>query len=123
MFKPSADMLDAVWDSLIPADREALSDRWGRAFFTRIVDAALAEMDRHYRLSDDRHLVLLYDDGWVIQHPMACRPTLFTCPFNTEMTGRDFDDETPNGTYVGVLVPNLDGDKILTLTEVVSDGP
>lgn len=29
---------------------------------------------------EDRHIVLLEENGWTIQHPLDCRPNLFHCP-------------------------------------------
>nr|WP_240955532.1 DUF6085 family protein [Micromonospora sp. HNM0581] len=32
------------------------------------------------------HLVQLREDGWTLQHPLSCRPTLFTCEVNQAAT-------------------------------------
>lgn len=49
--------------------------------------------------SDIRHLIELRDDGWTIQHPLSCRPDLFSCGFN--MAARDMAElgQHPNGRY------------------------
>jgi hypothetical protein len=44
---------------------------------TRKLTAELAK----YR-GDDRHIIDLREDGWTIQHPLACRPNLFACLVN-----------------------------------------
>jgi hypothetical protein len=31
---------------------------------------------------DEAHVIDLRDDGWVIKHPLSCRPNLFNCPVN-----------------------------------------
>lgn len=31
---------------------------------------------------EPRHIIDLREDGWTIQHPLSCRPDLFSCPVN-----------------------------------------
>lgn len=48
---------------------------------------------------DTRHQIELRDDGYTIQHPLSCRPDLFSCGFN--MAARDTPEleQLPNGRY------------------------
>jgi hypothetical protein len=78
----STDELAAIFDNLPPEDRTTLGDNWGRGLFRRIVTATAKVIDAEYRLSDDRHLVNVDDDGWTVQHPMSCRPNLFACQWS-----------------------------------------
>lgn len=32
--------------------------------------------------STEQHVIAFRPDGWTIQHPLSCRPNLFTCPVN-----------------------------------------
>jgi hypothetical protein len=56
--------------------------------------ARLAEFER-----DTRHIIELRDDGWTIQHPLSCRPDLFSCGYN--MAARDTPElgQQPNGRF------------------------
>lgn len=54
----------------------------------RLLRAKLREYER-----DDRHIIELREDGFTIQHPLACRPNLFDCQYN--LAARDTLDEAP----------------------------
>lgn len=58
-------------------------------------------LDERYALTDDRHLVKVDDNGWVVQHPQSCRPNLFTCKWSEAGREIDFYVVDP-GVYVGV---------------------
>lgn len=53
-----------------------------------IADRLLAEVVRLRAAIEGRpagdasHLVEFREDGWTLQHPLACRPNLFACPVN-----------------------------------------
>lgn len=62
------------------------------------VEHVVAWLAKEYRLDDPRHLVRVDPDGWTIQHPAACRPNLFTCPWSdgTNLTvGQALDQFEP----------------------------
>lgn len=65
---------------------------------------------------DDRHQIELREDGYTIQHPMACRPNLFDCVFNL-MVREDF---TEPPTELGRFYLDFDGAD-LTVGERVPD--
>lgn len=66
----------------------------------------IAELETYRR--DDQHIIDLRPDGWTIQHPMACRPDLFTCPVNHAAGDLDEMPALPGpGRYYCTLV---DGD-------------
>ncbi|WFE47576.1 DUF6085 family protein [Verrucosispora sp. WMMD1129] len=49
--------------------------------------AALADAGRLMPVDEETaHLIQLREDGWTIQHPLSCRPTLFTCEMNQAAT-------------------------------------
>jgi len=43
------------------------------------------------------HLIKFEDDGWIIQHPLSCRPNLFDCKYNVSMDS--YDGIHRNGIY------------------------
>lgn len=47
-----------------------------------IVTVVLEELTAFGRLApvDDRHILQVDATGWGIQHPLACRPNLLSCP-------------------------------------------
>jgi hypothetical protein len=99
-FKLTPEWDEAAWEALSPRARIAFSDHLGD--WQAALTALLAEVDKRYHLSDERHLVNLTETGWTIKHPMICRPHLFTCPFNNVMPPA-YDPSIPTGVYVGRL--------------------
>lgn len=89
--------------------------------------AVAEKIDAQYRLSDDRHLVKVADgedgDGWTVQHPLSCRPNLFTCPWSDPDRlhwGRMWDrlepePSTPGYVYVGGTIVDNDAPEGLRL--------
>ena len=48
---------------------------------------------------DTRHVVELHDDGWTIQHPLSCRPDLFSCGYNMAAGDTPELGQHPNGRF------------------------
>lgn len=68
------------WDDDAPAEHTAIT--YVRELERRL-DAAGISRNRWAEDEDSqRHVIELRDDGWTIQHPLACRPDLFSCPHN-----------------------------------------
>jgi hypothetical protein len=73
------------------------------------VEHVVAWLAKEYRLDDPRHLVKVDSDGWTVQHPLTCRPNLFTCPWSDPdhlVIARAIDKmepepAAPGRTYVG----------------------
>jgi hypothetical protein len=59
----------------------------------------------------DQHVIEFRADGWTIQHPLACRPNLFDCPFN-RVAERDLEGPPAE---LGRFPCRLDEDGRLTL--------
>lgn len=58
--------------------------------------------------SRQRHIIKFDDTGWIIQHPMSCRPNLFAC----EVNGMCRESLTPDDYQPGLFwldVVRLDG--------------
>lgn len=79
------ELADAEFIAHAPADIAALladlaAARAKIAEQAAIIAALRAELATYKQ--DDRHIVEFRDDGWTIQHPLACRPNLFDCEIN-----------------------------------------
>lgn len=46
--------------------------------------------------AEEPHVIEIREDGWTIQHPLACRPNLFDCPVN-RAAGRELRE--PPGEF------------------------
>jgi hypothetical protein len=67
-----------------------------------------AEVDRLRALmAGEDHILHCDDVGWAIQHPIACRPDLLSCPFNDALN-LYMDGPPPEG--IGRYVVTLDSD-------------
>jgi hypothetical protein len=73
--------------------------------------ARLAEYER-----DTRHMIELRDDGWTLQHPLSCRPDLFSCGFNMAAGDTLELGQHPNGRFYCTM----DDHMTLVLQEEVS---
>jgi len=104
-----ADVLDRAAHAAnpdFPARPEALDLT---TFAGEIVDWLAKE----YRLDDDRHLVKVDEDGWTVQHPLSCRPNLFTCQWSDgdliywgAMWDSLADHPHEPGIYTGGTIPD-----------------
>jgi hypothetical protein len=59
---------------------------------------------------NEPHLINFGSEGWIIQHPLTCRPNLFNCPYNVAAHTTEPDD-IEGGTYKC----DLDGETLLVL--------
>lgn len=73
------------------------------------------------RYGDRRHLIQFNDVGYVIQHPMACRPNLFACAFNhaTRSYLDRCDDSDVESVGHGTYECTLDDDGRLVIGTLV----
>jgi len=95
-----------------------LLDPWLEGALRDVLD----DVDRTYRISDTRHLIHLSEEGWVIQHPMSCRPKLYECQWNNIVALIwDDDEDKPPGLYVGQINPGVSGGQVLYIGDLVTD--
>lgn len=48
----------------------------------QVVNLLSAEWPHRNTEDEHKHLIQIREDGFTIQHPLACRPNLFDCPVN-----------------------------------------
>lgn len=68
--------------------------------------------------AEDHHIVEFREQSWTMQHPLACRPNLFTCPVN-ELAEKTFMAPGPGlGRYRCEIAPSNTG----LLLSAMADG-
>ena len=82
------------WPTVLDETRAAY-----RMLAHETVTAALAAIDPSLLLTE--HRIVVTDDGWSLQHPLACRPNLLDCRVHkiAAMGGELLADEVDNGTW------------------------
>jgi hypothetical protein len=87
-----------------------------------VITASLPTLTRAFGDPDDgpTHIIEFTETGWTIQHPIACRPTLFTCPVN-QAAQSNFTGPPPALGRYECDVNDL-GDRVLIYDRVDQDG-
>ncbi|MFI7080906.1 hypothetical protein ACIBO1_26735 [Micromonospora sp. NPDC049903] len=80
------------------------------------VEAAVVAIDPAF--GRDEHVLVLGEDRWTLQHPLACRPRLAACLLHEDLA----DIEDWSTVQPGEYPVLIDGDQVTVAGIVVRDG-